>query len=97
MQKLNFGGCVKRKEIKQVVEDYLQYKTVVEPTKVRRYFQDCGIGGEIHSSTIVSTVHTYWDRKVAREKAYLINIDEHYVDPGSIDYVYSYKISKVRL
>ena len=88
---LNDLKCIERNEItEQEVEKALVdnfFDTLMksdEEQKMTEWFQDLGQNGEIHSKPIGSIQVGFFE----------ISLHENYVDPGSDDYVYTYRIEQ---
>lgn len=93
---LNFSNCGNRKQVKQVVENYLQYKDTCKTSKVGQWFKERGLEGRIQSDDIFNDIVYVWNWRIAEEQAFHVTIKSHYVDAGSVDYVYTYEISKMK-
>lgn len=77
-------------EIKRALEHEV---IVASDEEAEQYFAECGVPGPVLHRRIVYALVECWDAEDERERAYEVTITEHYTDPGSTDYLYSYYIS----
>ena len=58
-----------------------------------QWFKDAEMDGDVISRDVVNTQVSIWNEEMNGEELYRVRIYEHYIDPGSVDYVYSYEIN----
>ena len=93
MKQIQFAECKSVEDIKNTIKNALQYDEVVENEEAaRQWFKDAEIEGDVISRDIVNTRVSVWNEEMNGEEEYTVRVYEHYVDPGSVDYVYSYTI-----
>ena len=93
MKQIQFAECKSVEDIKNTIKNALQYDEVVENEEAaRQWFKDAEIEGDVISRDIVNTRVNIWNEEMNGEEEYTVRVYEHYVDPGSVDYVYSYTI-----
>ena len=79
------GEITKDQVEKALVDNF--HETLMKPDQdqeMAEWFQDLGQNGEIHSQPIGSIQVGFFQ----------ISFHENYVDPGSVDYVYTYRIEQ---
>lgn len=86
-----------RKDVKRVVETYLQYRETCKQSKVTQWFRDRDIEGYVYTCQVYNGIVPVWNRRIAKEQVFNVVIDSHYVDAGSSDYVYTYSIIKINV
>ena len=90
---ITFSDCKSYEDIKTKILAALEYDELVDDEEAaRQWFKDAGIEGDVISRDIVNTRVSIWNEEMNGEEEYTVRIYEHYVDPGSVDYVYSYVI-----
>jgi len=80
------GEITKDQVEKALVDNF--HETLMKPDQdqeMAELFQDLGQNGEIHSQPIGSIQVGFFQ----------ISFHENYVDPGSVDYVYTYEIQQI--
>jgi len=93
MKQIQFAECKSVEDIENTIKNALQYDEVVENEEAaRQWFKDAEIEGDVISRDIVNTRVSIWNEEMNGEEEYTVRVYEHYVDPGSVDYVYSYTI-----
>lgn len=90
---ITFSNCKSHEDIESKILAALEYNELVDDeAAARQWFRDAGIEGDVISRDIVNTRVSIWNEEMNSEEEYTVRIYEHYVDPGSVDYVYSYVI-----
>ena len=90
---ITFSDCKSQEDIEAKILAALEYDELVDnEAGARQWFKDAGIEGDVISRDIVNTRVSIWNEEHQGEEEYTVRIYEHYVDPGSVDYVYSYVI-----
>ena len=93
MKQIQFAECKSVEDVENTIKNALQYDEVVENEEAaRQWFKDAEIEGDVISRDIVNTRVSIWNEEMNGEEEYTVRVYEHYVDPGSVDYVYSYTI-----
>ena len=93
MKQIKFNNVKSREDIENVIVDALQYDTIVDDeAAAQAYFRECEREGDVISRDIVNTRVSIWNEEMEGEEEYTVRVYEHYTDPGSVDYVYSYII-----
>ena len=93
MKQIQFAECKSVEDIENTIKNALQYDEVVENEEAaRQWFKDAEIEGDVISRDIVNTRVSIWNEEMTGEEEYTVRVYEHYVDPGSVDYVYSYTL-----
>lgn len=93
MKQITFDKCKSYEDIENAIVEALQYDTIVDDEKAAEaYFRECEMEGEVISRDIVNTRVSIWNEEMNGEEEYSVRVYEHYIDPGSVDYVYSYSI-----
>lgn len=93
MKKISFKNCDSYEEIERTIQNALKYETIVNDDEAaEEWFKNAGIDGEVFHRDIVSTRLTVWNEEYQGEEDFSVYVTEHYVDPGSSDYIYSYSI-----
>jgi hypothetical protein len=93
MKKLQFNECKSYEDIEAAILAALEYDELVDDdAAAEQWFKDAEMEGDVHHNVIVSTHVSVWNEEHQGEEEYTVRIYEHYVDPGSVDYVYSYVI-----
>lgn len=93
MKSLNFQNCNSYEDIENVIKNALQYDEVVEnDAAAEQWFKDAEMEGDVHHNVIVSTHVSTWNEEMQGEEEFSVIVKEHYIDSGSVDYVYSYDI-----
>lgn len=93
MKQIKFAECKSYEDIENTIMNALQYDEVVENEEAaRQWFKDAEIEGDVISRDIVNTRVSIWNEEMNGEEEYTVRVYEHYVDPCSVDYVYSYTI-----
>lgn len=91
--KLQFDNVKSVEEIKAIIEDALQYDNLVEnKQEAEQFFRDAEMEGDMITRDVISTTVSIWNEEMQGEEVYDVRVREHYIDPGSVDYVYSYSI-----
>lgn len=92
--KFTFSECACEADIVAAIEKSLEYDTIVaSDEQAEQWFHDAGMEGEVTHRVIVSTHVSVWNDEMQGEETYNVIVKEHFTDPGSDDYVYSYDIS----
>jgi len=93
--KFDFSKCECYEDIVTVIERSLEDDGPVECSdeQAEQWFRDAGMEGEVTHRVIVSTHVSVWNDEAQGEETYNVIVKEHFIDPGSVDYVYSYSIS----
>lgn len=94
MKTPDLSNCRSVEEIRAEVAHCLESETVVRNAReARRFFKQAGIGGCVNARTF------FRERReipsicpLRRTILVYVDIQEYYIDPGSVDYVYSYDI-----
>ena len=93
MKKIQFNNVKSREDIERIITDALQYETIVDDeAAAQAYFRECEMDGDVISRDIVNTRVSIWNEENESEEEYTVRVYEHYIDSGSMDYVYSYII-----
>lgn len=93
MKQIKFNECKSCEDIENTIQKTLQYDTVVEnEAAAQQWFKDAELDGKVISHNIVNTRVSIWNEEMQGEEEYTVRVYEHYIDPGSMDYVYSYSI-----
>ena len=93
MKQITFANCKSYEDIENAIVEALQYDTIVDDEKAAEaYFRECEMEGDVISRDIVNTRVSVWNEEMNGEEEYSVRVYEHYIDPGSVDYVYSYSI-----
>lgn len=93
MKNLVLSNCKSEEDIRATIEKALEYDTVVENDEAaRQWFKDAGIDGDVTTHVIASTHVSVWNEEQQGEETFDVIVNEHFVDAGSDDYVYSYII-----
>lgn len=93
MKKIQFNEVKSYEDIEKAIQDALEYDEVVENEEAaRQWFKDAGIEGEVISRDIANYRLPVWNDEMDGEEWFEVRVYEHYVEPGSSDYVYSYII-----
>lgn len=94
MKNLTFNECKSYEEIENTILKALEYDEVVENDEAaEQWFKDAEIEGDVTHRVIVSTHVSIWNEEMQGEEEFSVIVKEHFTDPGSVDYVYSYSIS----
>lgn len=90
---ITFSDCKSYEDIEAKILAALEYDELVDDeAAARQWFKDAGMEGDVISRDIVNTRVSIWNEEHQGEEEYTVRVYEHYVDPGSVDYVYSYVI-----
>ena len=90
---ITFSNCKSYEDIEAIVLAALEYDEQVEDEEAaRQWFMAAEIEGDVISRDVVNTRVSIRNEEMKGEEEYTVRIYEHYVDPGSVDYVYSYII-----
>ena len=90
---ITFSNCKSYEDIEATVLAALEYDELVDDeAAARQWFKDAEMDGDVISRDIVNTQVSIWNEEMNGEELYRVRIYEHYIDPGSVDYVYSYII-----
>lgn len=93
MKKIQFNEVKSYEDIENAIKNALQYDEVVaDDAAAEKWFKDAEIEGEVTHRVIVSTEVSFWNEEMQGEEFYSVIVKEHFTDPGSVDYVYSYSI-----
>ena len=93
MKTINFEGCKTAQEIEERVKAALEYETIVaNDNEAEQWFKDAGYEGDVIHRDVLRKTIWLWDDKMDGEYSVSVAVDAHYVDPGSVDYVYSYSV-----
>lgn len=92
--KFQFGNCKSKEDIKNVIENVLEYENIVaDDNDAAQWFKDADIEGDVTTHVILSTHVSVWNEEYEGEEMFNVIVKEHFVDAGSDDYVYSYMIN----
>ena len=90
---ITFSNCKSYEDLEATVLAALKYDELVDDeAAARQWFKAAEIEGDVISRDVVNTRVCICNENMNGEVEFTIHIYEHYVDPGSIDYVYSYII-----
>ena len=90
---LTFSDRKSYEDIDAKILAALEYDELVDDEATAcQWFKNAGIEGEVISRDTWNTRVSIWNEEMNGEEEYTVRIYEHYVDPGSVDYVYSYVI-----
>ena len=90
---ISFSECKSYEDIEAVCLAALEYDELVDDRNgAEQWFKDAEMEGDVISRDVVNTRVSIWNEEMNGEEEYTVRIYEHYVDPGSVDYVYSYII-----
>lgn len=90
---ITFYDCKSVQDIEKTINDALEYDEVVKnEEEAQQWFKAAEMDGELISRDILNTCVSIWNEEMKGEEIYRVVIYEHYIDPGSMDYVYSYEI-----
>lgn len=93
MKQIKFNDPKSYEDIEATILAALEYDELVDDeAAARQWFKDAGTEGDVISRDIVNTRVSVWNEEHQGEEEYTVRVYEHYVDPGSVDYVYSYEI-----
>lgn len=93
MKKLVFENCKSKEDIRDTILTALEYDNVVDNDEdAEQFFRDAEMEGDVHHNVIVSTNVSIWNEEMNGEEFYQVIVKEHYIDSGSDDYVYSFKV-----
>lgn len=93
MKQIQFNECKSYEDIENAIKNALQYDEVVaDDAAAEKWFKEAGIEGDVTHRVIVSTHVSIWNEEYNGEEEYAVIVSEHFTDPGSVDYVYSYSI-----
>ena len=93
MKQIKFNECKSYEDIENTILNALEYEEVVENDNAAdQWFKDAEMEGEVRHNVIVSTEVSIWNEEMQGEEFYHVIVKEHYIDSGSVDYVYSYEI-----
>lgn len=93
---ITFNECKSYEDIEAVCLAALEYDELVDDRKgAEQWFKDAEMEGDVISRDVVNTQVSIWyiNEEMNGEVLYSVRIYEHYIDPGSVDYVYSYEIN----
>lgn len=91
---ITFSECKSYEDIEAVCLAALEYDELVDDRKgAEQWFKDAEMDGDVISRDVVNTQVSIWNEEMNGEELYSVRIYEHYIDPGSVDYVYSYEIN----
>lgn len=94
LKQIKFNNLRNYEDIDVAVKAALKFEELVEnDAAAEQWFKAAGMSGTVLHNIILSTQVSVWDENMQGEETYKILIKEHYIDPGSMDYVYSYLIS----
>ena len=94
MKQITFANCKSYEDIEAAILAALEYDELVDnEAAARQWFKDAGIEGDVISRDIVNTRVSVWNEEMQGEEEYSVRVYEHYVDSGSVNYVYSYTIA----
>ena len=94
MKKLQFNECKSYEDIEATILAALEYDELVDDdAAAEQWFKDAEMEGDVHHNVIVSTHVSVWNEEMQGEETHSVIVKEHYIDSGSVDYVYSYSIS----
>lgn len=93
MKNLIFNNCKSYEEIEAAILEALENDDLVDgDAAAERWFNDIGWEGDVCHRVIVSTHVSVWNEKLLGEEIYGVIVKEHFIDSGSVNYVYSYHI-----
>ena len=93
MKNLVFQECRNEEDILNVLLNSLKNDVLVKDEEAAKaWFKEAGIDGEVVTHVLVSTHVSVWDEEHQGSATYSVIVSEHFIDAGSEDYVYSYKI-----
>lgn len=88
-----YNDCKSVEDIEKVIQKCLEYDEVVNnKEEAQQWFKAAEMEGDVISRDILNTIVRIWNTEKNGEEFYRVVIYEHYIDPGSMDYVYSYEI-----
>jgi len=91
---ITFSNCKSYEDIEATILAALEYDELVDDEAgARQWFKDAEMDGDVISRDVVNTQVSIWNEEMNGEELYRVRIYEHYIDPGSVDYVYSYEIN----
>lgn len=92
LSSLDFSECEKWEDIYDVIREELRYETwVTDDEDAEEYFEEM-YGGEEFDSSDVRHNYIWISIENVDERDYKVAVAEHYVDSGSVDYLYSCEI-----
>ena len=92
LSNIDFSECEKMEDIYNVIREELRYETwVTDDEDAEEYFEEMYGGEEFDRSDVR---HNYIWKEIVNvdNRDYEVVVYEHYVDSGSVDYLYSCKI-----
>ena len=93
MKQFNLSKCDSYEELVGTIEEELMCDTIVKnDDAAEQWFKNAGIEGEVTHRDIYNQTIEVWNEEMQGEENFYVTVKEHYVDPGSDDYVYSYSI-----
>jgi hypothetical protein len=93
MKQIKFNNVKSREDIETTILAALKYDELVDNDEAaEQWFKDAGMEGDVHHNVILSTHVRVWNEEMQGEETYNVIVKEHYIDSGSVDYVYSYSI-----
>lgn len=93
MKRFDFTKCRNEADIRSVILTALENEIVVSSDEdARTFFKEQAFDGEVTTRTIVSEQVSIWNEEMNGEEVYNVMVWEHYTDPGSFDYVYTFDI-----
>lgn len=95
MRKVSFKGCKSQEEIEARIKESLKYETVAENEEAAEQWFAENFGSssdEVRQETVQSENVSVWNEEMNGEEVYHVCIAAHYIDPGSVDYIYTYSV-----
>lgn len=92
---IDFSECEKWEDIYDVIRDALRYETwVTDDEDAEEYFEEM-YGGEEFDRSDVRHNYIWISIENVDKRDYEVAVVEHYVDSGSVDYLYSCEIVRL--
>lgn len=81
-------------EIKANIRELLRYeKVVVSDEDAEKWFAESGYDGAVIHQDLYSQEVAVYNEEEGGEESYYVKVTAHYIDPGSVDYIYSFSIN----
>lgn len=94
MKQIKFNNPKSYEDIEATILEVLKYDELVDnDAAAEQWFKDAEMEGDVHHNVILSTHVSVWNEEMQGEEVYSVIVKEHYIDSGSVDYLYSYAIS----